>query len=1196
MSRAVKIKAWYGDCGEMNIRRPFTMRLIHISRPDTSNTWRRKMKKILLPIILVIVIFPGISQGVSDLFYPYVVFPTGSWPEAAAIGDVNGDARNDVVMTTSFGPDRDNDHRLFVFLQNASGELDPPMKYPAGNGDSVDIGDLNNDGRKDVVVTASNAVGVFYQNDTGGLDPMVTYPSGHTSFSNAYKVRIGDFNNDGLLDVVSIDWGGQSMAVEVFLQNQEGTLDLPVAYTVTHDGYDDLDVGDVNHDGLTDIIVMSGQGLSPNIGLLLQQPDGSLGSPVYYDLDIGELTNGVAVGDVNGDTRQDIVVTYGGNRPDSKIGVFPQNDSGTLNPATSYDSYDIPGAVVISDANGDGTQDIILTHGGFEALGVYLQGSGGALMPEQLYPLSSPSYNPHCLAAGDINGDGFTDVVVAHYDYGLVVFYNSQGPAIPNIDVSPHQVNFGTVFWGDQTSETVTIYNQGTGDLTINSVTITGPDAAAFSQTDDCSTVLPGGYCTITATFIPTSEGKKAAVLTILSNDFDEPSVSVSFSGYAGIPQFYPYLTFRTGSHSEAVAIGDVNGDGRNDVVVTTSFSFDSDDNYRLIVFLQNASGQLDPPIKYLTSGTYDESPLTVGIGDVNNDGRDDVVVGNAGKNIDVFLQNHSGGLDVPAAYPTTDSRCIKIADLNNDGLLDVAGIGWPADSASVFLQNTNGTLDPPITYTVNTGGWGDLDIGDVNHDGLTDVILNGIGVLLQRADGSLGPPVYYHLGVDEFTKGVAVGDVNGDTWQDVVVTYGGNRPDSKIGVFLQNSSGTLEPAVSYDSYDIPEPAEIGDVNGDGRQDIITAHGGWKALGVYVQYTDGSLMPEQLYPLPYASHYNPHGMAIGDINGDGHNDVVLTGFGLVVLYHREDKPNISISPEQLLFGATPVGQSTRETLTISNTSIVNLAIGSLSFSGTDASQFTKENDTCSSQTLSPVSSCSVDVAFSPTAKGDRTAMLTVSSDDPDTPTIDVPIQVYWKLKLLTPNGGETIPSGSTYTIQWVAPSTAVRFKVSYSLDNGVTWRPIQRWIWLSRTSLDWILPEPTGNKKKCLIKVTGFNAADKVVGEDKSDTTFSVEVVNVTSPREGETLISGTRPTIFWTTNGTRSAVKDARLYYTKNAGATWTPIGIDSTNSGNYNGWTVPDVASAKDKCKIKVVLRNEKGVTVGSGVSDGFFTISPP
>src|SRR5687767_14657198 len=152
----------------------------------------------------------------------------------------------------------------------------------------------------------------------------------------ARLIRIGDVNNDGRADVVGLDWGSNNVAV--FLQSSGGTLSPAVMYNAPHGGYNDLDLGDVNGDGLTDIVVMSGQSFLPNVVVLTQAASGGFNAAVSYSVASGVLTQGVAVGDVNGDGRNDIVVTYGGNKPYSKIGVFYQNNAGGLNPAVSFDS------------------------------------------------------------------------------------------------------------------------------------------------------------------------------------------------------------------------------------------------------------------------------------------------------------------------------------------------------------------------------------------------------------------------------------------------------------------------------------------------------------------------------------------------------------------------------------------------------------------------------------------------------------------------------------------------------------------------------------------------------------------------------------------------------------------------------------------------------------------------------------------
>lgn len=377
-------------------------------------------------------------------------------------------------------------------------------------------------------------------------------------------------------------------------------------------------------------------------------------------------------------------------------------------------------------------------------------------------------------------------------------------------------------------------------------------------------------------------------LLYACGNQENSPSLSNSSS------LFKPYLMITTGSMPQAVAIGDVNGDGRNDVVMTTFSFFSPANDYKLIVFTQNSTGALNPPVIYATSGVDGQYPSSVAIGDISNDGKSEVVVGNFGLNIQVFSQDGSGGLFVSATYPTVNSERIKLADLNNDGRLDVVGVGYNTDSVDVFYQKTDGTLNSPTTYAVTHWGVEDLKVGDVNNDGLMDIILtNGrsnppqVAILTQVLGGSFNAPVYYNFG-DVFPGGVAVGDVTGDGKQDVIVTYGGNL--GHLGVFAQNSVGALNPATTYSTYDIPESVEIADVNSDVKSDVVVLHGGFDAMGIYLQKTDGTLSTEELYTLPRASHYNPHGLAVGDINGDGLPDVVIASYdntsGLVVLYHK----------------------------------------------------------------------------------------------------------------------------------------------------------------------------------------------------------------------------------------------------------------------------------------------------------------------
>jgi len=350
---------------------------------------------------------------------------------------------------------------------------------------------------------------------------------------------------------------------------------------------------------------------------------------------------------------------------------------------------------------------------------------------------------------------------------------------------------------------------------------------------------------------------------------------------------FQPWVALPSGSFPHAVAIGAVNGDGLNDVVLVTGYRFDPSNDSMLHVWTQNPDGTLAPRVKYPIGGW----PESVAIGDVNGDGLNDVVVGvgplTSNPGIGVFTQNCDGTLNPMVFYPTEDSRKVRLADLNNDGRLDVVGSSYVTGTVSVLLQNEDGTLAAPVRYSLPSNGVRDLKVGDVNNDGLTDVIVTTISrvfILYQKSNGTLGDLRSLVL-PNASGYAVGVGDINGDGLNDVVVSYGDNRPRSFIASYLQNSSGGMDPVVSYPTYDIPGPVEVADVNGDGRQDVVVAHNVWLALGVHLQQPDGTLGPEQLYPIPY-SLYDPHGLAVGDINGDGITDVVIADstYGVLILY------------------------------------------------------------------------------------------------------------------------------------------------------------------------------------------------------------------------------------------------------------------------------------------------------------------------
>jgi ribosomal protein L30E len=202
------------------------------------------------------------------------------------------------------------------------------------------------------------------------------------------------------------------------------------------------------------------------------------------------------------------------------------------------------------------------------------------------------------------------------------------------------------------------------------------------------------------------------------------------------------------------------------------------------------------------------------------------------------------------------------------------------------------------------------------------------------------------------------------------------------------------------------------------------------------------------------------------------------------------------------------------------------------------------------------------------------------------------------VRLTSPNGGEVLKSGSPWPIQWEINGTkspVTKVNLYRTMNGGVSYvlinpTPLDG----SSTSYTWTVPTPLRNKKNtCYVKVVAYNGST-VVEADTSDKPFTIEVVKVIQPNGGETLSSGSSYPIQWEINGTKSPVTKVNLYYTMNGGTTWRLIKTLPGSDRSYN-WK-PTVKTTKTNCKIKVVLYDSESVTIGSDVSDHYFTILLP
>ena len=270
---------------------------------------------------------------------------------------------------------------------------------------------------------------------------------------------------------------------------------------------------------------------------------------------------------------------------------------------------------------------------------------------------------------------------------------------------------------------------------------------------------------------------------------------------------------------------------------------------------------------------------VSVAIGDLNGDGKQDLATANLEGNTLSVLLNNGARFGAKADYGTgREPHSVAIGDLNGDGRLDLASAnaGEDPSTVSVLLNKGGGTFQAKVDYESGYAPYS-VATGDLNADGRPDLATADYGsstvsVLLNRGDGTLQPGSQYLAG--RGPHHVAIGDVNVDGKPDLVSANQGSFGVSTVSVFLNNGDGTLQGKRDYETGGNPGSVAIGDLNGDGKPDLVAANSGSDTLSVLVNNGDGSFQPRR----DYATGHGPVSIAIGDVNADGKPDLAAGNF------------------------------------------------------------------------------------------------------------------------------------------------------------------------------------------------------------------------------------------------------------------------------------------------------------------------------
>jgi hypothetical protein len=854
----------------------------------------------------------------ADAVYPVTVDPlatSAAWSAesdqadaflgqaVAAAGDVNGDGYSDVIVGAwKYDNGQTDEGRAFVYLGSASGlAITPAWNFESNQqeahlGKAVGTaGDIDNDGDSEVIVGAQDysngnlheGKAFLFRGSPSGLEttPFWTAEANQdgASFGSAVGTA-GDVNNDGLSDVIV---GAYAMNNVVLNEGVAfvyyGTISGPSltpSWTTSPGvsgaayGISAGTAGDVNGDGYSDVIVgafrfTNGQNQEGK-AYVYQGSSSGLSTIAAWTFEGNQTTASVGysvgtAGDVNGDGFADIIVgSYGytnGEGGEGRAIVFLGSGAGlSISPSWSVEANQASASMGYSvgtagDVNGDGYADVIVGAPSFdngesnEGRAFVFFGSAGGLSSTPAWTaeadLVGADFGSSVHTAGDVNGDGYSDVLVGADQY--TNGENQEGRAL---------VYLGSAA-GPAASPAWSAEGEQAGAFEGWSVASAG-DVNGDSYAD----VIVG---------IPFFDGGQS----------DEGRAHFYFGGPAGLG-FTPAWTTESNNPgaqygSSVGTAGDVNGDGYAEVIVGAPY-FDNGqlDEGRAVLY---AGGPGGPSVTATWTTESNQSNALFGwcvgtAGDINGDGYADVLVSaetssngqlNEGR---VFVYHGAA-----AGLPTTPAIILErnqggatfgysagtAGDVDADGYSDVI-VGAPFFDAGqsnegrafVYRGSASGLTQTPAWTTESNQADADYGrsvatAGDVNGDGFADVIVGApesddldvdegrAYFYLGSASGLSTTPVWVPEGDQAGAKyGVSVataGDVNGDGFADVLVGAdgfsNGEAGEGRAFLYLGSAAGPLAvPAWTVEGNQAGAQlgrsvASAGDVDGDAYADVL---------------------------------------------------------------------------------------------------------------------------------------------------------------------------------------------------------------------------------------------------------------------------------------------------------------------------------------------------------------------------------------
>ncbi len=888
-------------------------------------------------------VFRNSSSGAAISFDNPLRFVTASGPYAVAIGDLDGDGKPDLAIANTGSSYvtiyKNTSTPGSISFSNMTTLLVPTNPY------GIAIGDLDKDGKAELVVStegSNSSLYVIKNNSTPGSFSFGA-PVSYASLAGAFTLAIGDLDGDGNPDIAAT--GGNPSGV-LILRNISTTgnlsFDQPKSfeagnYTV------DVSIRDLDGDSKPELIAVNRFGNSVSV-LKNRSTIGNIDFETHVDYPVGDAPLIAAIADLNGDGRPDIITA---NSSSDKISILKNMIGDSVAPV--IDTFYLNNAI-------RGTKLTIL---GKHFTGAYAVQFGG--VPAASFVVDSATGITATVARGVSGNLTVTTNYGTATDTGFIFkgpllyqYTPTHGSAGDTIQISGinlaavNAVSFGSVAASSFSiqSDTVIAAVLGTG--------ASGDVSVGSSNGDDTLHGFAYGGVPAILSFSPVS-GAVGTMITINGKNFsanpadnivyfgpvravvnsaspsslqvtvpagaayDLITVTTNFlSAYSSLPfsvqfsdgdslisanTFSPAGDFNTGNYPVAVAVSDLNQDGKPDLITANALSNN-------ISILQNNSSGGNFSFGSHIDLNAGKGPRNIAVGDLNGDGKPDIVVANLNSGdsgtVSVFRNTSQHGIisfdpaiNIQTGNGTVD---VAIADINLDGRPDIIATSGNSGLVSI-LQNTSLgsgalTFAPKLDY-FSFNHPDHVIVADMDNDGKPDIIVTEfsnyeVDVYRNTSSGeviSLAPPLPYPVGQNPgFLR---TGDLDGDGKQDLAVE---NYAAASIS-FYKNMSvpGSISLVNRVDSPSTASSINFADLNGDGKPDISTGNGLSGNISV-IQNNSGGSQIALSSPINFKTgNFDTFGN-VGDLNGDGRPDLIAVNVLLntvTVLRNNIGSPLIS---------------------------------------------------------------------------------------------------------------------------------------------------------------------------------------------------------------------------------------------------------------------------------------------------------------